>query len=393
MRIASARAGTQLNSRARFALVMIVWVVAAIVATAAGAHRHHLRATNPAAAMAARLTVRQLAGQRIIYAYAGRTPPPSLLARIRSGEAAGVIFFAPNISSRAQLRATVGELQQANAASPVHAPLLMLVDQEGGLVNRLPGPPRLSERAIGASSHGRLLAAQAGSEAGANLSAAGITVDLAPVLDVYRQPGNFIDQYQRSYSMNPATAARLGQAFITHLQRAGVAATAKHFPGLGAATTLQNTDTGPVKLRLPLSELRRTDEAPYRSAISAGVKLVMLSWAVYPALDPRMPAGLSPTVIGRELRTRLGFRGVTITDSIGAGSLARFGGYGQRGLLAARAGEDLILCATTNPNENTPNEGIDVLDRLASALSTHGLSRPAAERAAARVIGLRTGHL
>jgi beta-N-acetylhexosaminidase len=265
----------------------------------------------------------------------------------------------------------------------------MLVDQEGGLVNRLPGQPVLTEKAIGASAQGQRLAAQAGTTAGANLTAAGVNVDLAPVLDVYRQPGNFIDQYQRSYSANPATAGRLGRAFITQLQQTGVAATAKHFPGLGAASTDQDTDARPVQLNLPLRQLRQIDEAPYRSAIAAGVKLIMSSWAVYPALDPRLPAGLSPRVVGNELRARLGFRGVTITDTIGAGALTRFGSYGQRGILAARAGEDLILCAATTPGENPLAEGFDVLNSLAGALTTNSLSRAAAESAAARVIGLR----
>jgi beta-N-acetylhexosaminidase len=265
----------------------------------------------------------------------------------------------------------------------------MMTDQEGGLVNRLPGPPDLSERAIGASPDGPSLAAQAGGTAGANLITAGISVDLAPVLDVYRRPGNFIDQSQRSYSMNPVASGRLGRAFITGLQQTGVAATAKHFPGLGAATTEQDTDARPVELKVPLRELRRIDEAPYRSAIAARVRLIMISWATYPALDPRMPAGLSPTVIRNELRSRLGFMGVTITDSLGAGALARFGGYGQRGFLAARAGADLILCATTNPDANTPTEGVAVLNSLTSALARHSLSRTAAQQAAARVIELR----
>jgi beta-N-acetylhexosaminidase len=330
-----------------------------------------------------------LAGQRIIYAYAGLHPPQSLLGVIRAGEAAGVIFFSSNISSASQLRATVGQLQRASSESPVHVPLLTLIDQEGGLVNRLPGPPALSEKAIGASTQATRLARQAGSAAGANLLAAGINVDLAPVLDVYRQPGNFIDQAQRSYSTNPATVGRLGSAFITHLQEAGVAATAKHFPGLGSAASDQDTDAGPVELSLPLRKIRQIDEVPYAAAISTGVKLVMLSWAIYPALDPRTPAGLSPTVIDGELRTRLGFRGVTITDSLGAGAVTQFGDYQQRGLLAARAGDDLILCATTNPNYNTPTEGIDVLKGLTNALTNRSLSRTAARQAAARVISLR----
>jgi beta-N-acetylhexosaminidase len=338
---------------------------------------------------AARLTTLQLAGQRIIYAYAGLQPPQSLMRVIRAGEAAGVIFFSPNISSASQLRATVTQLQRASRESPVHAPLLMLIDQEGGLVNRLPGAPILSEKTIGASTRGTTLARQAGSAAAANLLAAGINVDLAPVLDVYRHPGNFIDQARRSYSTNPVTVGWLGRAFITHLQQGGVAATAKHFPGLGSATTDQDTDAGPVELRLSLRKIRQIDEAPYATAVSAGVKLVMLSWAVYPAIDPRTPAGMSAKVIDGELRARLGFRGVTITDSLGAGAVAQFGDYEQRGLLAAHAGDDLILCAATNPLYNTPTEGIDVLNGLANALTNGTLSRTAAQQAAARVISLR----
>ena len=93
-----------------------------------------------------------------------------------------------------------------------------------------------------------------------------MNVNLAPVLDVYYKTGNFIDQYQRSYSHDPAVVSGCGQAFITAQQAAGVAATAKHFPGLGSATRNQNTDTGPVTLTVSLTKLRATDEAPYPRA-------------------------------------------------------------------------------------------------------------------------------
>ena len=347
------------------------------------------KAPPPRATPLARLSLAQLAGQRIIYAYAGLNPPQTLIARIREGEAAGVIFFAPNIASTGQLRTTVAQLQAANAASPVRAPLLMLVDQEGGLVNRLAGAPTSSEKQIGASANGEAVAAQAGASAARNLASAGITVDLAPVLDVFRAAGNFIDQDQRSYSMNPAVVADLGGAFISELQQGGVAATAKHFPGLGAASASQNTDQVPVTLNVSLAMLRAVDELPYQSAIAAGVKLIMLSWAMYPALDPHLPAGMSPTIIGGELRGRLRFHGVTITDSIGAGALARFGGYAERAALAAEAGADLIICAVTNPADNTPTEGIDALDGIAAAIAGHRLGRTIAEQADQLVIALR----
>jgi beta-N-acetylhexosaminidase len=337
------------------------------------------------------LTLAQLAGQRIIYAYAGLEPPEQLLALIRAGEAAGVILFSSNVASATQIGAVIHELQAASANSPLHAPLLVLTDQEGGEVRRLPGAPVLSEGQIGMSSNRVSLARSAGAGAAINLAAAGINVNLAPVLDVFRQPGNFIDQFERSYSSDPEVVAGLGAAFISAQQTRGVAATAKHFPGLGAATHNQNTDAAPVLLNLPLSTLRRVDELPYQAAVAAGVKLVMTSWAVYPALDPRLPAGLSPTVIQGELRRHLAFQGITITDAITAAALIRFGSLGERGIMAARAGADLIVCSATNPADNTPADGVAVLTALTSALANGQLSQSAARQAAAAVLALR-GH-
>jgi beta-N-acetylhexosaminidase len=344
---------------------------------------------RPVAAALPRLTTTQLAGQRIIYAYSGLRPPQSLLRAIRAGEAGGVIFFSPNVSSTAQLHRVVAALQKAARAGPVRAPLLMLTDQEGGAVRRLPGAPVLSEKQIGTSANRLAAARAAGRGAAHTLAAAGVNVNLAPVLDVYRSAGNFIDEFGRSYSNQPATVRRLGAAFIAAQQHAGVAATGKHFPGLGAAARSQNTDLRPVTLSVPLARLRSVDEAPYPAAIAAGLKLVMTSWAVYPALDPVRPAGLSPTVIGGELRGRLHFRGVTITDALSAGPLHRFGGLGRRGVLAARAGADLLLCSAADPSGDAPAQGTAVMRAVAAALSDHQLSVAAARQSVARIVALR----
>jgi len=343
------------------------------------------RATGPAD----RLSTAQLAGQRIIYAYAGLRPPSSLLAAIRNGEAAGVIFFADSIASSAQLRGVIAGLQRAARTAPGHRPLLMLTDQEGGEVRRLPGAPAASERQIGAGPRAVARASAAGKAAGQTLRAAGVNVNLAPVLDVYRRAGDFIDQYARSYSSHPSVVADLGAHFIDAQQRTGVAATAKHFPGLGPAATAQNTDLRPVTLTTPAASLRVTDELPYRAAIAAGVKLVMVSWARYPALDARRPAGLSPAVIGGELRRRLHFNGVTITDGIGAGALSGFGATGARAVLATGAGADLILCTGTDPSVNTPALGVAARDAIAAAIARGSLNRTAARAAAGRVLALR----
>jgi beta-N-acetylhexosaminidase len=332
------------------------------------------------------LTPAQMAGQRVIYSYSGLTPPASLLRLIRHGDAGGVIFFSQNISSDAQIASVIAELDQANAspANPVREPLLLMTDQEGGIVRRLPGPPLNSEFQIGASADPATAAATAGSSGGSYLRGLGLNVNLAPVLDVYRQPGDFDDQFQRSYSMDPAVVSELGANFITAQQADGVAATAKHFPGLGAAATEQDTDNEPVTLNVPLATLRNMDELPYEAAIRAGVKLVMVSWAVYPALDPSRPAGLSPAIVNGELRQRLGFKGVTITDALEAGALRSYGSFQNRGLLAAEAGMDLILCS-----EQNVSEGEQAAAGLRNGYSDGQLPRAAFIAALDRVLALR----
>jgi beta-N-acetylhexosaminidase len=330
------------------------------------------------------LTLQQLAGQRIVYSYSGLTPPASLLQLIRAGQVAGVIFFGGNISSESQIAGVIGELRQAQQQSPVHTPLLLMTDQEGGVVRRLPGPPELSAKQIGQSADPQAAATQAGAGAGANLAGVGMNLNLAPVLDVFRTPGNFIDQTQRSFSSDPNVVAVLGKAFIVAQQQTGVAATAKHFPGLGTAPAGQNTDLGPVTLSVPLSTLRDTDEVPYQAAIAGGVKLVMMSWAVYPALDPNRPAGLSSTIVQNELRGREGFQGVTVTDALEAGALAAYGTPGQRAVDAAGAGMDLLLCSSGDVNQG---EAADAA--LVQALNNGELSRSGFDAAVNRVTALR----
>jgi beta-N-acetylhexosaminidase len=335
-------------------------------------------------AMTSKLSNAQLAGQRVVYSYRGKTPPAALFARIRRGEAAGVMFFKDNISSRSQIHQVITELQEANRQSPVRAPLLMMTDQEGGLVRRLPGAPYLSAEQVGAASHPVTAAQQAGASAGQNLRGVGMNVNLAPVLDVYRTAGDFDDQYHRSFSQNPKTVAALGAAFIEAQQRTGVAATAKHFPGLGTAGAQQNTDKVPVTLHVPVRTLRAVDELPYQAAIEAGAKLIMVSWARYPSLDPDRPAGLSPTIVQGELRRRFGFQGVTITDALEAGGLKAFGSTSRRGVLAAGAGMDLLLYSAENVSE-----GINGLNALVTALRSGRLNSANFRASAERVMALR----
>jgi beta-N-acetylhexosaminidase len=330
------------------------------------------------------LTPTQQAGQRVIFSYSGTTVPTSLLNQISAGEAAGVIFFGGNISSDSQIASAIDQLVAANAESPVQAPLLLMTDQEGGEVRRLSGAPTMSEKEIGESSNPTAEATSAGTGAGQNLAGVGMNVNLAPVLDVYRTAGDFDDQYQRSYSTDPTVCGECGAAFITAQQKTGVAATGKHFPGLGAATASEDTDDVPVTLNVSLSDLRNIDELPYTYAISAGVKLVMVSWAIYPALDANFPAGLSSTIVQGELRSRLGFTGVTITDALEAGALENFGSDPVRAVSAAQAGMDLILCSA-----QSVSQGQGVVSQLAESLQNGELDASDFNAAVSRITTLR----
>ncbi len=345
-------------------------------------------AIRPAPAAAApSLSAQQLAGQRVIYSYPGLTPPASLISLIKHGEAAGVIFFGPNISSAAQIAGVIKKLKQANASplNPVRAPLLLMTDQEGGQVRRLPGRPFLSEKQIGANRlpKAKTLATEAGQGAAASLRGVGMNVNLAPVLDVYRTAGNFDDQFGRSYSKNPSVVAALGSNMIKAQQAGKVAATAKHFPGLGAAARNQNTDTRPVTLNLSLARIRSTDEVPFHAAIQAGVKLVMVSWAAYPSVGAR-PAGLSPNVVQGELRNHLKFTGVTITDALEAGALRPYGSTGNRARFAALAGMDLLLCSAQHVAQGQQARG-----ELVTDYRTGTLNGAAFRASVNRVIALR----
>lgn len=295
-----------------------------------------------------------------------------------------MIFFGPNIKSASQLAGAVKQLEDAAAQSPVHLPLLLMTDQEGGEIRRIQGgAPTQTERQIGESGNPASAAAQAGAGAAATLKSAGLNMNLAPVLDVFSSPGDFDDQFGRSYSSDPNVVSAAGAAFIKAQQGAGVAATAKHFPGLGTAAAKADTDFEPVTLNASLDRLRTVDEEPYKAAIAAGVDVVMVSWAVYPVFSDR-PAGLSSVIVQQELRGRLGFTGVTVTDALEAGALKAYGGPGTRAVDAAEAGMDLIMCSSQDPNQ-----GEQATEALAAALNDGKLSSSGFNAAVGRVDALR----
>src|SRR3954447_12441906 len=183
---------------------------------------------GPPPGPASKLSLGQLAGERIVAGLGGSDVGPGLRRAIHRGEVAGVVLFAENLPSRAAGRRLISQLQSIPRPPQLRGPLLVMVDQEGGEVKRLSGAPGASARTMGA--RGAAFSAREGRRTAANLRDAGVNVDLAPVLDVAR-PGGVIAATERSFGSTAARVIATAVPFAQGLQAGGIAATAKHFPG------------------------------------------------------------------------------------------------------------------------------------------------------------------
>jgi beta-N-acetylhexosaminidase len=283
------------------------------------------------------LTVPQLAGQRFVFGFNGTSVPRPVARLIREGGAAGVVLFGGNFPTRAAGRRLIRRLQRIPRPPHLRDPLLVMTDQEGGLVKRLSGAPHSSAEQMGA--RGAAYSAEQGGLTARNLRDVGVNVDLAPVLDVAR-PGGVIADTDRGFGSTADRVAATAIPFASALQDGGVAATAKHFPGLGAAR--ENTDFAVQRLHLPKRRLRAVDERPYGGFVGSGGALVMISSAIYPAFSGK-PASMTRSIAVGELRSRLGFRGVSATDALGSAAVQAAGGSTRAAVAAAKAGTDLLL--------------------------------------------------
>jgi beta-N-acetylhexosaminidase len=325
--------GANLTGRGRLAIAALAGVAAGslVLGIALG------RAPAGDPTVASRLTIPQLAGQRFVFGFNGTSVPRPVARMIREGGAAGVVLFAGNFPTRAAGRRLIRRLQRIPRPAHLRDPLLVMTDQEGGLVKRLSGAPNASAEGMGA--RGAAYSRKQGRLTARNLEDVGVNVDLAPVLDVAR-PGGVIADTDRGFGSTAARVAATAVPFADALQGGGAAATAKHFPGLGAAR--ENTDFAVQRIDLPKRRLRAVDERPYQGFVSIGGSLVMVSSAIYPAFSDK-PASLTRSIAVGELRGRLGFRGVSATDALGSAAVKAAGGPTRAAVAAAKAGTDLLL--------------------------------------------------
>jgi beta-N-acetylhexosaminidase len=319
---------------------------------------------------AARLNLRRQVGQLLVSSFDGTRLPPYMRRRLRAGETAGVILFGRNAGSEAGLRQLTGAVRRAAGGVA-----LVAVDQEGGLVRSVPfaGPlPGQAEQEDPGE------AERLARDAAGELRALGVNVNLAPVADVPAGPAAVLAG--RSFQGTPPEVSELVAAATRGMRAARVAATAKHFPGLGAASA--NTDDAPVTIEGDRAELEARDLPPFEAAVEQGTPLVMASHALYPAYDGREIASQSAAVLVRLLRRRLGFRGVIVTDSMEAEAVLARSGLGEAAERSLAAGADLLLLT----GSGSWNE---VFPRLLARARASPQFRVRVGRSAERVLALK----
>ena len=282
--------------------------------------------------------------QMLLFGWQTKTQATALTDEFAAG---GVILMGRNVGTPEETAAQITKMQ-ARAAELGLPPLFVAVDQEGGRVQRL-APPRYparpSAREIGQSGDAEVRARAEAASLGRELKELGFNWDFAPVLDVDNNPDNPVIG-NRSYSPDPERVAALGIEAVRGLQEdAGILACGKHFPGHGDT----NIDSHLALPRIPHSRARleSVEMVPFRAAVAAGLGAVMTSHILFPAIDPDLPATLSPAILTGLLRQQIGFDGLIITDDLEMRGIADHWGAGEAAVLTVLAGADLVLCCHT----------------------------------------------
>ena len=284
------------------------------------------------------MTLDELIGARLVVGFHGTEPTDALIAQLRALHVRSLIVFERNFVSPEQFTRLIRRLEEALGRR-----LLVIVDHEGGRVIRFrSGVTRFADALTVGRTQGPADVERQGMTEAEELTRLGVSVNLAPCVDVLVEGSDPVIG-DRSYGSDPVQVATLSVARIRGLQSRGVAACAKHFPGLGAVPR------DPHKLLPSISMSWEAMEpihlAPFRAAVEAGVATVMSSHVCYPGLgEPEgLPATFSPRLIQGFLRERMGFQGLILTDDLEMGALRAFGSMGEAAIRATEAGHDLLL--------------------------------------------------
>jgi len=310
----------------------------------------------------------------------GLTAPPQLLARIRDGQVGSVILYSENISSDEQLSRLTSSLQAAARAGG-NPPLFIGTDQEGGSVKRLRNsPPTMSAQQMGAAADPFSVAERQGRATGLHLRRLGINLDFAPVSDIPTSSNNFLQD--RAFGRSQQAVIEGASGFAQGLAAARVAASAKHFPGLGGAGA-RDSDFTLVSIGARKAQLQEA-YAPYLAMAQLGsdvAPMVMISDASYPALDPSgLPAVLSKKIIQSQLAVAGLSDRLTITDDLEVPSTEQYSDTAARAVLA---GDDILMFAQHESGSELAYRAV------MTAIARHTIPKAAVLASAEKVIALK----
>jgi beta-N-acetylhexosaminidase len=280
-------------------------------------------------------------GQLFMAGIPGKTLDSGTEALIRDYNLGGAILFSRNIEDPEQLAKLCRDLQDA-AMKYQNIPLFLSVDQEGGRVARLREPFTLfpGNEAIGKDENPLEKANEFGLTTAREMKLVGLNMDMAPVMDVQQgEPEKHL--VGRPFGADPKKVGELGGAVIDSLQENGVMAVAKHFPGLGRAPLDPHLELPTIES--DIEEMKSVNLPPFGAAIKREVSSIMTSHAIYPSLDPDLPATLSPRVLERLLRKKMSFNGLVITDDLEMGAIAKQWGVAEGASASFEAGADILL--------------------------------------------------
>lgn len=305
------------------------------------------------------MTDRVLTGERVVFSFHGKTLPPHVKEWLNRGLCGGIIFFGDNFESQRQFQALTSQIVEASSITP---PLLM-IDHEGGRVQRIVGPllplpsaMHLAER----KSNDPDFIYRLGKRVGKGLRKLGINMNAAPVLDVLTEPSNRVIG-DRALGTEPGDVTRLGIGFAKGLLAENVCPVVKHFPGHGM-TREDSHETLPA-VQVGWSELFPVHISPFVKAIEEGLPAVMTAHVLYEQLDKELPATLSKFILQDLLRDKIGFRGIVISDDLSMEAISGRFTLDEVARFTTLSGTDILVhCGKRDAQEG-----------LLEALSSHYL--------------------
>lgn len=333
------------------------------------------------------MTLEELIGQLLVFGFPSTTPSPEIIDLIQRQHIGNIILFSRNVHDTQQLRALTRSLQNAAQEAGHRYPLQITIDHENGMVQRLGSdatifPGNMALGAIGSEPVVYAVAQAAGHE----LHALGITMNLAPVVDVNNNPANPVIGI-RSFGEDPQHVARFGAATVKGYHSAGIMTCLKHFPGHG--DTAVDSHLALPTIPHSLERLEALELIPFIQGIAASADAIMTAHVAFPAIthDAALPATLSPAILQGLLREKLGYDGVIISDCLEMKAISETVGVGRGTVMALQAGIDLVLVSHLYERQQAS------ISSIHAALQSGELSPDMIRQSAERVLRLKARFL